>query len=600
MPAELVVVNGPLAGSRFAIGLAEVLVGRAPNSKVILPEADVGWRHCTVRLQGDRYLVTDLRTSVGTYVNGMRSAERWLEDRDQIGIGKTILMFRSGDAAAEAVPAVPVDAKPVLLAACSLVFLFRAIAATVGETQNRLLQNQIVRLVGDLIPIQQGILFLGSTCDELRMRYDDSALPHHFDFHPSISRVCDEGAFEGHESGVLGVPLYLAGVLGGCLIVRVQDREIPRLNAHLETLTAVASLAAVGFEANQEVETLKAENAMLQEQIAVNTGIVGSSAPVRRLMELVDRVAPRDTTVLITGESGTGKELIARALHHKSSRRDRPFVAVNCAALGEHLFESELFGHEKGAFTGAISLKRGRFEMAQGGTIFLDEVGELAQGLQAKLLRVLQQREFERVGGTQAHPLDIRVIAATNRNLVDDVAEGKFREDLYHRLNVVNLESPPLRDRKEDIPLLAQYFLQRSAERCKRVVQGLSREVESMIMAYHWPGNVRELENAMERAVVLGVSDWVLPEDLPESLLEVTARDSGTKYHQSVGRAKCDAILDAYVQGNFDYKQAARILSLHPNYLLRLVRNLGLRDEINKLQRDRGRNDDDDAAPALR
>jgi two-component system response regulator HydG len=585
MAAELIVVNGPLAGTRFAVGSAEVLVGRAPNSKIVLPEADVGWRHCAVRQQGGRYLVTDLRTSSGTYVNGMRSAERWLEDRDQIGIGKTTLMFRSGQAAADVSAApLPADAKPVLLAACSLVFLFRAIAATIGEAQNRLLQNQILRLVGDLVPTQQGILFLGASGEELHARYADHAPQYHFDFETAISRVCEEGAFEDAESGMLGVPLYLAGALGGCLIIRLQDRELPRLTAHLETLTAVASLAAVGFEANQEVETLKAENALLQEQIAINTGIVGSSPVVRRLMELVDRVAPRDTTVLITGESGTGKELIARALHQKSGRRDRPFVAVNCAALGEHLFESELFGHEKGSFTGAISMKRGRFEMAQGGTIFLDEVGELAQGLQAKLLRVLQQREFERVGGTQAHPLDIRVIAATNRDLGDDVSEGKFREDLFHRLNVVNLESPPLRDRKEDIPVLAQYFLQRSSERCKRMVQGLSREAEEMIVAYNWPGNVRELENAMERAVVLGVSDWVLPEDLPESLLEMAARDSGTKYHHAVGRAKCDAILDAYVQGNFDYKQAARVLSLHPNYLLRLVRNLGLRDEINKLQ----------------
>jgi Nif-specific regulatory protein len=286
--------------------------------------------------------------------------------------------------------------------------------------------------------------------------------------------------------------------------------------------------------------------------------------------------------VLVTGESGTGKELVARALHQKSPRRERPFIAVNCAALSESLFESELFGHEKGAFTGAISLKRGRFELAQGGTIFLDEVGELAPGLQAKLLRVLQQREFERVGGTQAHPLDIRVIAATNRDLGEDVREGKFREDLYHRLNVVTLESPPLRDRKEDIPLLAQYFLQRSAERCKRQVQGISREVEEILVQYAWPGNVRELENAMERAVVLGVSEWVLPEDLPETLLEAAPRDSGARYHHSVGQAKRDAILDAYVQGNGDYKQAARVLGLHPNYLLRLVRNLGLREEINR------------------
>lgn len=586
MPAELIVVNGPLAGTRCALGGAEILVGRDPNAKVVLPDSEVGWRHCTVRQQGGRFLMTDLRSANGTYVNGMRSSERWLEDKDRIGVGKFTLMFRSDSAAAgdSSTPAVAVDPKPVLLAACSLVFLFRALAATIGEAQNKLLQNQIVRLVGDLVPISQGLLLLGSSSGDLRSRFADIAKSYQFNFDAAIERVCEEGAFESAELAMAGVPLYLSGALGGCLIIRVHDREMVRLTAHLETLTAVASLASVGFEANQEVETLKAENALLQEQIAVNTGIVGSSPVVRRLMELVERVAPRDTTVLITGESGTGKELIARALHQKSGRRDRPFVAINCAALGESLFESELFGHEKGAFTGAISMKRGRFEMAQGGTIFLDEVGELAQGLQAKLLRVLQQREFERVGGTQAHPLDIRVIAATNRDLGQNVSEGRFREDLYHRLNVVNLESPPLRDRKDDIPLLAQYFLQRSAERCKRMVQGLSREAEAMIMAYPWPGNVRELENAMERAVVLGVSDWVLPEDLPESLLETASRDLGTKYYHSVGRAKCDAILDAYVQGNFDYKQAAKVLGLHPNYLLRLVRNLGLRDEINRLQ----------------
>jgi transcriptional regulator with GAF, ATPase, and Fis domain len=469
-----------------------------------------------------------------------------------------------------------------LLAACSLVFLFRALAASMAEGQNKLLQSQILRLVGDLIPTQEGVLLLGTSSAELLDRYTDCAPPPKADFRPGILRVCADGAFADGDTAMVGVPLYLSGTLGGALIVRVPDREAARLTAHLETLTAVASLASIGFEANREVETLKAENALLQEQIAVNTGIVGDSPPIRRLLDLVERVAPRDTTVLVTGESGTGKELIARALHQKSPRRDRPFIAVNCAALSETLFESELFGHEKGSFTGAISLKRGRFELAQGGTIFLDEVGELASGLQAKLLRVLQQREFERVGGTQSHPLDIRVIAASNRDLADDVNEGKFREDLYHRLNVVSLESPPLRDRKDDIPQLAQYFLQRSAERCKRQVHGLSREAREMILQYSWPGNVRELENAMERAVVLGVSDWVLPEDLPETLLEAAPRDSETKYHHSVGQAKRDAILDAYVQGNGDYKQAAKLLGLHPNYLLRLVRNLRLRDEINR------------------
>ncbi len=583
MTAELIVVNGPQAGTRYRLDSSELVIGRAPGSNIVLSETEVSWRHCQVRQQGGRFLVIDLKTSSGTYVNGMRSAERWLEDRDQIGIGRTILMFRSGEPGTEEIAAAPADTKPVLLAACSLVFLFRALAATMSEAQNQLLQGQILRLVSDLIPVSEGILLLGGSCSEILDRYAKQRTPDaRADFEPVLVRICEDGALEDAEAFVVGVPLYLSGVLGGALVVRVQDQELQRLTAHLETLTAIASLASIGFEANKEVETLKAENALLQEQIAINTGIVGGSPSIRRLLERVERIAPRDSTVLITGESGTGKELIARALHQQSTRRDRAFIAVNCAAFNENLFESELFGHERGAFSGAISQKRGRFEMAQGGTIFFDEIGELPLTLQAKLLRVLQFRVFERVGGTQSYDLDVRVIAATNRDLGEDVREGKFREDLFFRLNVINVDSPPLRERKEDIPLLAQYFLQRSAERCKRHVQGITPEAEEIIVQYGWPGNVRELENAMERAVVLGLTDWVLPEDLPEALLETAPRDSSARYHLSVRETKREAILDAYVQGSGDYKQAAKLLGLHPNYLLRLVRNLGLRDEINR------------------
>ena len=589
MSAELIVVNGPLAGTRLPLGRNEILIGRAPNSHLVLSEPDIGWRHCSIRRQGDRFVATDLRTSAGTYVNGIRSAERWLEDRDQIGVGRTVLMFRSGEAAKEETPtALVTDTKPVLLAACSLVFLFRALASSNAQSQTALLQEQILRLVGDLVSLGEGLLLLGTSYDDLRARHEECASRYQTDFCSALARVCEDGAFQDPPRGIAGVPLYLDGVLGGALLIKTTTQAQQELAAHLDTLTAIASLASVGFEASHEVETLKAEKALLQEQIGANTGIVGKSAAIRRLLDMVSRVAPRETTVLITGESGTGKELVARALHQQSPRAERPFVAVNCAALSENLFESELFGHEKGAFTGAVSLKRGRFELAQGGTIFLDEVGELAPALQAKLLRILQQREFERVGGTQAHPLDIRVIAATNRDLNEDVREGRFREDLYHRLNVVNLASPPLRDRRDDIPLLARYFLQRSAERCKRQVEGLSPESEEILVQYPWPGNVRELENAMERAVVFGVSEWVLPEDLPESLLDVAPKDSKAKYHQSVGQAKHDAIVDAYVQAKGDYKQAARLLGLHPNYLLRLVRNLNLRDEIHRALGDNG------------
>ncbi len=581
MPAaELVVVNGPTAGTRFSLASSELLLGRAPTSDIVLSEPDIGWRHCQILKRGDRWAISDLRTAIGTYVNGMRSAERWLEDRDQIGIGKTILMFRSGALNGTGdLSSHPVETKPVLVASCGLVFLFRALAGSAGGAQTALLQRQILRLIADLVPTEHAILLLGTTTEELLTRFHDehsNAI-----FESLVTKLSVEGACCCTEDSAIGVPIYMHGDLAGALVLKVSPSEASRVEAHLETVTAISSLASIAFDANHEVETLRAENAMLQEQIGGNSGIVGNSAVIRRLLELVDRVAPRDTTVLITGESGTGKELIARALHNKSLRRDHAFIAVNCAALSESLFESELFGHEKGAFTGAIALKRGRFELAQHGTIFLDEVGELALGLQAKLLRVLQQREFERVGGTQVHPLDVRVIAATNRDLAEDVREGRFREDLYHRLNVVCLVSPPLRDHRDDIPLLATYFLNRASQHCKRQVNGFTRAAEELLMRYAWPGNVRELENAMERAVVLGVSDCVLPEDLPETLLESSPESAGTRYHSSVGQAKREAILDAFVQGNGDYKQAAKILGLHPNYLLRLVKNLALRDDIN-------------------
>jgi transcriptional regulator with GAF, ATPase, and Fis domain len=583
MSPELIIINGPQAGARYPLGQGEFVIGRAPNSTLVLPEPEVSWRHCQIRLQGSRFLVTDLKSSSGTYVNGMRSAERWLEEKDQIGVGRTIVMFRSGESDADSTSLVgTAETKPALLAACSLLFLFRALASSEGD--KHVLQTQILRLISDLIPNSEGVLLMGAAHSELTERYEHQAVTPQQDMARAIAHICEEGAFEDPGSGLVAVPLYLSGGLFGALLVRVQDRERPHLAAHLETLTAVSALASVGFEANREVEILRAENKFLHQQIAPKTGIVGESPLLRRLLERVERVAPHDTTVLITGESGTGKELIARALHEKSNRRDRPFIAVNCAALTETLFESELFGHEKGAFTGAIAMKPGLFELAQGGTIFLDEVGELAQGFQAKFLRVLQQREFFRVGGTQARPLDIRVIAATNRDLGQDVSEGRFREDLFHRLNVVALDSPPLRERKEDIPQLAQYFLQRSAEKSKRHVKGLSPEAQEMIMQYSWPGNVRELENAMERAVVLGDSDWVLPEDLPDPLLAVAPQNPTSKYEDSIVGAKREAILDAYRQAKGDYRGAAKILNLHPNYLLRLVRNLRLRDEINRLK----------------
>jgi len=254
------------------------------------------------------------------------------------------------------------------------------------------------------------------------------------------------------------------------------------------------------------------ENLYLQEELQTEfEEIVGVSAAIQRVYASIEMVANTDSTVLLLGETGTGKELIARALHNRSSRKQAVLVKVNCGALPANLVESELFGHERGAFTGAVALKKGRFEFAHRGTIFLDEVGELPLDIQAKLLRVVQEQEFERVGGTQTHKTDVRIIAATNRDLQDEVRQGTFRRDLFYRLNVFPIEVPPLRDRKEDIPLLANYFLQKFSQRMKKRVQSISRGIYDQFFNYDWPGNIRELANVMERAVILCQGETLQP-----------------------------------------------------------------------------------------
>lgn len=269
--------------------------------------------------------------------------------------------------------------------------------------------------------------------------------------------------------------------------------------------------------------SLKAENRQLRERLVSvfdPRSIIGSSPAMRRLMEMVAMVAPSEATVLVTGESGTGKELIARAIHANSSRQSGPLITVNCAALSETLLESELFGHEKGAFSGADKRREGRFMQADKGTIFLDEIGETSAAMQAKLLRAIQEREIQRVGSDRVLRVDVRIVAATNRDLKAEVEAGRFREDLYYRLNVMTLPVPPLRDRAEDIPLLAMYFLRRFAEANRKTAKGFTPQAMDLLLKYDWPGNVRELENAAERAVVLMAGDFVTEKELPLGVIQ--------------------------------------------------------------------------------
>ncbi len=257
--------------------------------------------------------------------------------------------------------------------------------------------------------------------------------------------------------------------------------------------------------------------ARVRDRVAPNN-IVGVSPPMQRVFEIVDQVAPSKATVMITGESGTGKELVANAIHQRSPRANGPFIKLHCAALAESLLESELFGHEKGSFTGAMARKDGRFSLADGGTLFLDEIGEISPAIQVKLLRFLQEHEFERVGGTQTIRVDVRIIAATNRNLTEEVANKRFREDLFYRLNVVALEMPPLRDRRSDIPALAKFFLDRYTRENSKTIEGFAPDTLELLASYDWPGNVRELENAIERAVVLNTGSLLETKFLPASV----------------------------------------------------------------------------------
>ena len=303
--------------------------------------------------------------------------------------------------------------------------------------------------------------------------------------------------------------------------------------------------------------------------------VAGKSAGMAQAIHTAKKAASSKSTILLLGESGTGKELFARAIHKWSPRKDRPFVAVNCVGLSKELLESELFGHERGAFTGAHQLKKGKIELAHGGTVFLDELGDVSPEIQTKLLRFLQEREFERVGGMEPMRVDVRIIAATNRNLEDAVKEGRFREDLYYRVNVVPITLPPLRNRKEDIPDLAQFFVARFSQEINKACAILSEEVVEKLIAYDWPGNVRELANAIERAIVLGQGPEVSLQDftITVSALEPVSDSTSFRYHEAIDGYRREVISRALIQTKGNRAAAARLLGLERSYFLKLMKS---------------------------
>lgn len=323
-------------------------------------------------------------------------------------------------------------------------------------------------------------------------------------------------------------------------------------------------------------KNLEVENRVLKKELNKENSfqnIIGNSGPMHQIFELIRRVSVTPTNILVTGESGTGKEVIAKAIHYNGPLKDKPFVTVNCGAIPENLMESEMFGHKKGSFTGAVSDKQGLFEVADGGTLFLDEVGELPASIQVKLLRAIQERIIRRVGATDDMKVEVRIIAATNRNLEDMVAKGTFRQDLFYRLNVINIKSPALRDRRDDIPLLANHFLRKYNERLTKNINGISDEAMEQLKKYDYPGNVRELENLIERTVALEGGATILPESLPPivntpsgrkmaSSHEIQVNDEGVDLEKVIGQIEKELLIKAIHQANGVKKKAAKLLNI--------------------------------------
>jgi len=467
------------------------------------------------------------------------------------------------------------------------------------------LQAQILDLMFEVAPAERGAILLDGSGEKFASvfaRHKAAASRHPVRVSRTIaSKVVREGISilatdllrnaglnhveslrASNVRSLLCVPLLVFQTVTGCIYLDTTDASASFDEDHLQLATAVAGICAVALENARRLKSLEQENLRLAREIRLEHNMVGESSRLKQTCSLLARVAPTDSTVLIEGESGTGKELAARAIHRISPRHNRPFVAINCAAIPEELLESELFGHERGSFTNAVTQKKGRIETADRGTLFLDEVGEMSAKLQVKLLRVLQEREFERVGGTRSIQVDVRIIAATNKDLADCVKAGTFRRDLYYRLNVVPVVMPPLRDRRPDIPLLAGHFVEKYSQKFAIRPKRISPEAMACLMNYDWPGNVRELENAIERALVLGSSDLVHAEDLPEAVLsrEMTAGANGTKYHLAIKELKKQLILKSLEEANGNFTDAARLLGLHVNYLHRLISNLELREQI--------------------
>ena len=521
MHPRVVALTGTFKGESYRLTGVKLTLGRDASNGVQIGDATVSKKHCAIEASDDSFELVDLDSHNGTFVNGIPVKRRSLVHGDIIRVGNSELLFLtreetrdeavavqySDDITQDAFKTVQItmdrESSPsgfdVGRMARDLNALFK-IANTINSIRDPgHLQTELLELIFEVVPAETGAILLMSQVD------DEPRAAHTYERRPGLAplkirksvihRALWERASVFTESSsdvaasenVMCVPLIGVQNTIGVIYLASTGLQTQFAEDHVQFLNSAAGIAAVTLENVLSLESLKAENRRLREVLEPSDAIIGESKTMRRLNAFIEKVAKGDSTVLIRGESGTGKELVARAIHAGSARCEKPFVAINCAAIPETLLESELFGNEKGAFTGAV-FKKGKLEAAEDGTVFLDEIGELAPLLQAKLLRVLQQREFDRLGGTRPIKFQARVLTATNKNLEQAIKVGEFRQDLFYRLNVVSTTLPPLREHREDIPLLAIYFATKYSEKSERPFKGISTEARAILIAYDWPG----------------------------------------------------------------------------------------------------------------
>jgi transcriptional regulator with GAF, ATPase, and Fis domain len=634
MRSKLEAIAGPMKGATLYL-TDELSLGENSDHGASI-DSPLGGPRCLIKQENGVFRLCSSENQQSVLVNRQPVTDRVLRNGDEISIGESVFLVAVPEGASSDFDSAQ-KTEPELGSGSAVIFnlddilpckgllpasgleppdsagnevFLRACRAVSSIQDLDDLERRLVSLISDCVPAERGVILLkGQVEGEFAAvtgwdKRSDSGRPVK-DSRQIIDRVLREGVailsnqIAGKVAGqiekdasaspdefgesqvrtLLAVPLEVFGAVRGVIYADTCDPAVRFGVEQLRKLAALGGLAALALENARRLRWLEVENRRLHAEIDVEHHMVGNSPRMREVHRFISKVGPMDATTLIYGESGTGKELAARAIHDKSPRAAKPFVAINCAALPENLLESELFGYEKGAFTGAVVQKKGRLEIAEGGTVFLDEIGDIPLTLQPKLLRVLQQRELDRLGGTRTIPVNVRIIAATNRNLADAVQDRTFRQDLYYRLNVVSLNLPPLRERRDDILQLADYFLKKFAARASRQIGGFSQEARAYLEGYDWPGNIRELENALERAVALGSGELIVPEDLPEPLLEKAGSSKVGGYHEAVANAKRRLITKAIQENGGNYPHAAKALGLQPTYLHRLMRNLNLKTE---------------------